>query len=387
MKRTFEPIVEKGFAHALLDGSDSPNPRCKTHQYTWDELKEIDERRRAILRRCENGLWRTLSNIDGSVLGFLLRDSLFWITILIFIMVRIQVRIVPQQIPVFVEALGDGKLVIIGGFISLFVTMYVEWTFRRYGDQYQLSSICMGRIMDVASLANIYLPKHSAERIVRYLNAAHVSGYIGLSDTYLRNNFFVNINEDYGLLTESELGRIDAIGLQQGSSAYRELIVWCLNEVYRCHSQGILDHKLARHFRTLILGHGAAIGKLESTSDFAMPFFFVHFLCLVSAIYLPLFAAWAAFEAGTGTDTHWSGEAVAGLVVVLQAMYLSGLRILGQKMSESYGDDLTDFSVVFFVHFTWTASNRILESQILNPDHTEEAVLKNWQICIGDAWE
>ncbi|KAI2509424.1 hypothetical protein MHU86_4925 [Fragilaria crotonensis] len=104
-------------------------------------------------------------------------------------------------------------------------------------------------------------------------------------------------------------------------------------------------------------------------------------------MYLPLFAAWAAFEVGTGTDAHWSAEAVAGLVVVLQAMYLSGLRILGQKMSDSYGDDLTDFSVVFFVQFTWTVSNRTLESQILNPNHTEEAVLKKWQICIGDAWK
>ncbi|KAI2509425.1 Reverse transcriptase (RNA-dependent DNA polymerase) [Fragilaria crotonensis] len=203
-------LMRYQYLHRALAAQAAPPPVRGTHPYTWDELKDIDERRRAILRRCEYGLWRTLSNIDGSVLGFLMRDSLFWITILIFIIVRIQVRVFQQQIPVFVEALDDGNLVIIGGFISLFMTMYVEGTFRRYGDQHQLSSICMGRIMDVASLANIYLPKQSAERIVRYLNAAHVSGYIGLSDTYLRDNFFAKIDEDYGLLTECELSRIES---------------------------------------------------------------------------------------------------------------------------------------------------------------------------------
>ncbi len=70
--------------------------------------------------------------------------------------------------------------------------------------------------------------------------------------------------------------------------ADRELIVCCLHEDKCCHAPGILDHILSRRFRTLILELRTAIGKVESIADFPIPFFFVHFLCLVSAICLPL---------------------------------------------------------------------------------------------------
>ena len=152
--------------------------------------------------------------------------------------------------------------------------------------------------------------------------------------------------------------------------------MWCLHEVKCCHAPGTLDHILSRHFRTLILELRTAIGKLESIADFPIPFFFVHFLCLVSAVCLPLFAAWTAFEARSGTDARWPAEAVACLVVVSQAMYVNGLHILGQKMIDTYGDDLTDLSVLFYVQFTWTVSNRMHESQILNPDVAEETAIE-----------
>ena len=49
---------------------------------------------------------------------------------------------------------------------------------KRYFEQYKYAMIMKGRIFDVASLAKAYLPKASAHRIVRYMNAA-------VSDTFV----------------------------------------------------------------------------------------------------------------------------------------------------------------------------------------------------------
>ena len=82
-----------------------------------------------------------------------------------------------------------------------------------------------------------------------------------------------------------------------------------------------------------------------------------HFICLLTTLYLPLFAVTSAIEAGTGDDIHWSAGVIKGLVVLLQAIFVLGLRVLGQKMSDPYGDDLIDLSVMYYVEFTWTNSN------------------------------
>lgn len=79
-------------------------------------------------------------------------------------------------------------------------------------------------------------------------------------------------------------------------------------------------------------------------------------------MYLPLFAITTGIHAGTGDDVFWTADVVAGLIVVLQAIFVIGLRILGQKMSDPYGYDLEDLSVLYFCDFTWRNSQKILEA-------------------------
>ena len=39
-----------------------------------------------------------------------------------------------------------------------------------------------------------------------------------------------------------------------------------------------------------------------------------------------------AIEAGTGANAHWSAGVLKGLGVLLQSIFVIGLRVLGQKM-------------------------------------------------------
>lgn len=86
-------------------------------------------------------------------------------------------------------------------------------------------------IFDVATMAVTTLPYAQATRLVRYMNAAHAAGYVGLSQVYPSWNYFNAINKQMGLLTEQERERIDDIDLDKGGNATRELIVWSMSEI------------------------------------------------------------------------------------------------------------------------------------------------------------
>jgi predicted membrane chloride channel (bestrophin family) len=353
-------------------------------ELTWEQLEEIEKRRRAVLLRGEYGVWKALRCFDGTVMMFLSRDSLFWLTLVLFLMVRLQARL--SSLPNFVSGLGDSNVTTIGGFITFFLALYVNNSHSRYFEQYDFAMNAKGRILDVATLGVTYLPKATAVRIVRYMNAANVSAFVGLSDIYSYDNFFVKLNKEFGLLTSKELKRMKHIDLDKGGSCNRELIVWALREIKQCHDEGILDNELAREFRDHILRFRGALGAIYDAADLPIPFFYVHFISLLTALYLPLYSISAAYQVG-GPEASWLADVVVGLIVVLQAIFVNGLRLLGQKMNDPFGDDLTDLSVRFYVTFTWTMSNRILESPYAETFEKEEARLQKSRISLGDPWQ
>jgi predicted membrane chloride channel (bestrophin family) len=360
----------------------------KAKEYTWKELQDIEARRRKVLPRVSLGFWEILAQWDGTCLGLLVKDALLWITLIMYLVVRLSIRY--GSVPTFVDSLGAGDMTVLGGFLTFFLVLFVNKSHSRYFEEYNKSMACKGRIFDVATLAIAYLPKPTAMRLVRYMNAAHISGYVGLSKTYPASTFFTKMNDDFGLLTDRELARMDDIDLDQGGSANRELIVWSMRVIRKCHDDGLIDHELSHQLRTQLLQLRAAIGNLYNAADLPVPFFYVHFICLLTAMYLPLFAVSVAFKAGTGDDVYWTADLVGGLMVLFQSMFVIGLRILGQEMSDPFGDDLIDLSVMFYCTFTWRMSNRILEASYDDGDvdDGEEIQLKREQKeHIGAAWE
>jgi hypothetical protein len=217
-------------------------------------------------------------------------------------------------------------------------------------------------------------------RMIRYTNAAHAAAYVGLSSVYPTHCYFDRVClNDFQLLTREEMERMDAIDMDAGGSAYRELIVWAMLEVQDAKDEGLIDRELAAMLRDQILQLRAQAGQLYNAADLPIPFFYVHFICLLTALYLPLFAITQGINAGTGADAHWVVDVVAGLVVFLQSIFLIGLRIVGQKVSDPYGDDLVDLSVMFFIQFTWTQSNRVMMSH----DPPKSALPNDGGTCIG----
>ena len=353
--------------------------------FQWEELQRIERKRRNLLKRVEEPFWKTLLHWDGTVLSHLKSDSVLWLTIAIYVAIRIGAR---KGLPSYVSTLDSGRLDIVGGFLTFFLVFYVNQSHKRFFGLYGHSMACKGRIFDAATLARTCLPQERALRMIRYMNASHAAAYVGLSAVYPSHNYFNRIEQTFQLLTPEERARMDKINLDTGGAAYRELIVWAMMEVEAAKKKGLLDIQLANLLRTEILQLRAAAGQLYNAADLPIPFFYVHFICLLTVLYLPLFAISQGINAGTGSHANWVVDVVAGLVVVLQSIFVIGLRIVGQKVSDPYGDDLVDLSVMFYIQFTWLNSNRVLLSEAPPAsDYSIEHDLARKRITVGAAWD
>ena len=98
-------------------------------------------------------------------------------------------------------------------------------------------------------------------------------------------------------------------------------------------------------------------------SDQPPHFFYIHFLVLLSALYLPLFAIDTAYAAGWGDETYFGLDILNGIIVFLQCIFVVGLRSLGTNMIDPFGEDLEDLSVILYVDATLEICDTIINSQ------------------------
>lgn len=85
---------------------------------------------------------------------------------------------------------------------------------------------------------------------------------------------------------------------------------------------------------------------------------------------------------------NWTSEILSALIVILQTVFVIGLRLLGQIMVDPYGDDLEDLSVMHYIQHTWESSNRILATRFpaeLDPKVEDDIIAS--RVTLGSAWE
>lgn len=267
---------------------------------------------------------------------------------------------------------------------------------------YQISMACSAKIYDIAQLVSTSLPKAQSLRIIRYLNAAHTAGYVGLSHTYSKEEFFDYLNRAHCFLTPREMSRINEMDMDYGPDACHEILQWCMMEITKArrrkqqHDEDdndneplLLDARDAGALKEKVIQFRSSMGSLFDYCDQPIHFFYIHFLVLLSTCYLPLFAIDSAYNAGSGNDVHWGVDLLNAMIVMLQSVFVIGLRVLGQKMVDPFGDDVEDLSVLHYIREAWQKSNRILNA--VAPDEIdpalEETLERGKKISIGYAWE
>lgn len=316
--------------------------------------------------------WRILLYWTGTCLKALALDWLIWVTIAVYVCIRIQARLQwADEAPEVAELLSKTDISVLGGFLSFFLVLFVNQTNTRFFEMYGFSKACSGRIQDIAGLISTYCPTEMAAKMIRQLNAAHVVGYVGLGGPYSKRHFFDHFNAKYHLLTVKELRRIQPLKMDSGGGAFKELVTWCQRDVECAEKAGYIDGYKSMELQKRILDFRASMDSIYDYTDQPVHFFYIHFLCLLSALYLPLFAFDNAYAAGWGDDVDWSIEFLYGVIVLLQCIFVVGLRLLGQKMIDPYGDDLEDLSVITYVATTLENCKIILATKLVQDDKDE----------------
>ena len=296
--------------------------------------------------------WRILFYTSGTCLKGLVTDPLIWLTMLVYIIIRVFARLTDDETPVEVEILSQSNVGVLGGFLSFFLVLFVNQTNARFLEMYGFSKAASGRTQDVAGFVTTHLPSKLADQIIRHMNAAHIAGYAGLDGPYGRRHFFDTYNKKWNLLTEDEMIQLAHFDMEDGSDVLKELVAWCQRDVGVAKKAGYIDSIEAVELHTRIVAFRAAMDGIYDYCDQPPHFFYIHFLCLLSAFYLPIFAIDNAYKAGWGDDSVWAAELLNGVIVLLQCIFVIGLRLLGQKMVDPYGDDLEDLSVQTYVEST-----------------------------------
>jgi len=335
-------------------------------------VRKVELVRRNLLKRAVGAdSYQIMRTWKGTIFPHLTQCPEVWFTLALYTFVRIWTRVhvlddlfsFGTKIPI--DMANVGKL---GGFFSFFLIFYAQQAYTRFTVQYEASMGCEGAIADAMMLARATMPRAAQLKLMRYMNAAHVMAYIGLTPAYTSDNLFDELQENRALLTSAELQRMKGIDVDVGGSTYREAIAWCIHlshEMGRSlDAQGrpYLSPFRQEQMDNCILKLRGKLGKLFDYGDQPVPFFYVHLVWMMSLIYLPLFTL------GVASDPEFSTEQypeVCGFVIVLACIvFIIGFRTVADKMQNPYGSDFEDLSVMHYLVFTLRMSRRILEAQI-----------------------
>lgn len=309
----------------------------KKHHLSFAQLQFIDGRRRQILQQTNLSFGRILGHIDGTCLATIATDWLLWLTLAIFVGLRLYLRNMygdEDEVDDYrhkMEANVDVN--ILGNFLSFFLVLFVNQSNARFQEMYKTSQKCSRVILDMVQLLG---RARVAGQVSRHLNAAHVAAYVGLSQTYSKVNFFDPLNDFHGFLTATQSHRLQHIhDMDHGPAVFHELVQLVMRDLEGAVEQNLLEASKLGAMQGKVTQFRESMDELYSLHDQPIHFFYLHFLCLLTVLYLPLFAADGAYDAGFGYDTDWSLELLAGLIVLVQAVFVIGLRDLGQVRTET----------------------------------------------------
>ena len=343
--------------------SSSTSSTQDTTNLSFDDLKEIERKRRKLLQRVKSfNVWKIVFAYQGTIFESIFYNWESWICVLIYIAIRLILQLEvkkAQELPV----VDVRYLTIIGGFLSFMMVFYTNQTYSRLVSQYNNSMRIETKILNLVLQIRGNLSIEDAWRFVRYLNAIHLLGYTGLSETYTEKNFFDPMNEIHKFLTPSEVRRVKMIGADaEGGAGYRELLSWTLEILSEASRKGTLKDKLMGNLIKEIIQLHENIASLYDFEDQPIPFVYIHLIFFLCLFYLPLFAYSLAVT--LPTNTGWV-EVIGVIIVMLNTVFFLGLREVGHFLTDPYGSDLHDLSVMHYIESTMLQSRQILTGHSL----------------------
>ena len=297
------------------------------------------------------------------------------------------------------EGDGDSTVVKLSIFVSFIIVFYSNHCYTRFYRQYEAVKICCRTISDVVSTARAYsdaaipvaeapddgdvdrppagrLPIATAEKLYRYLNAAHCAGYCALTPTYTRENLFAPFVRRHGLLSAREKRAFAAQKLSTedaSGEAFHEFVLWALAALSAAHQRGEISspNEMVALQEMVILFRGSMQTLFDERFQ-EIPFAYSHLVSFVCACYLLVLAVDMGLKFGASSSIT-AGLFFPCLTVLFTTIVLLGLLTVGKAMSQPTGLDPEGFPIFSYIDSTALASRKILDSHRKAPPDEPDA--------------
>ena len=174
---------------------------------------------------------------------------------------------------------------------------------------------------------------------------AYLLAFIELEPkSYSFGNLLEPLNNKYEYLDELEISRLHLLRVD-GSGVYsREVLTWVIDKIGDKISEGFSDRQ-ALKFKAIVSQLHSSIHTLFRMQNAPILFVYTHFVCVLSALYTPLFALLVADSFPLDANV----EALGLLCVLLNCAFVIGLRDICYRLSNPFGLHDEDFQVVKFI--------------------------------------
>ena len=358
----------------------------------YEKLKRVEKKRRRILLQVGDRHWRTLFRWNGTFCRHVFTDPILWINTAVLLTLRFHLMQDENFTNRLKQVMESYKHEIhsIAATLGFFLVFFIMENNTRFTETYEHAMEAKGNILAIASMAKSKLKRDQGLKIVRLINAAYAAGFVGLSDAYTYDGCFLELNKSLMLLTEEELQRVVECKMDEGGSCYREILQWVQIEVENLREDQQVDETTASVLAERVINIQSSISQLYNFCDQPLIFFYIHLLYIVTIIYLPMFNLYACaiFSLEKGI-VNYAVEIVQVCVIWLHHVFYTGMRELGKTLSDPFGMDYEDLSVMHYINFTWRESGRIMQAE--NPLKTtsitsEESLVIERKASIGEAW-
>jgi hypothetical protein len=257
---------------------------------------------------------------------------------------------------------------VLNAFLFVF---YIQRCYKWFMSQYELCCSIEGRIFDIICRSRAYISDdRTVMNMYRWTNLIHILGYVGLSKSYTKENFFIPMSEAYGDLDCGLMGKLERddflekFGIESGGSAYRHAITQSLREVHKSYNDGMISMEEARSIEESILLLRGKMGTLYDYAGMPIPVVYKIAVHISMHVWLITFTFEKAMlsEGLIRADRPYFG-ALCFLAVVMVAFVVISLFAFSNFVNEPFGNDIFDLPVFSFVNTMAQATMIIVQDK------------------------
>lgn len=219
---------------------------------------------------------------------------------------------------------------------------------NRFWQQHELCMTAKNAISAVCSLVRAsHMSDEEVHNIWRWLNLAHLSGYVGLSPIYTRVNFLEGVAKEHNLIGRKsiEFNRLNEMDTEgTGPATYGEFMVWALRGIEYASSQGTISFASAQNCQGQILSMRAGMTGLFDLQFQVIPFCYVHLVAFLTNAYLVVMAIAKGRLFAPDAD-YARGLGLPALAMSFLTISCLSLVEIGGRMQNPLGADDEDLPV------------------------------------------